>query len=103
SNQNGRDNGGGNAEVHNLYVTNLSFKTTDESLRAGFEPHGEIHTCSIIKEPVTHTSRGFGFVSYAKIDDAEAALAAMHGCEVDGRQIRVEKARMKNGYQKTPG
>jgi hypothetical protein len=42
-------------------------------------------------------------VSYVKVEDSERALAAMHGASVDGRDIRVEKARMKNGYQKTPG
>eukprot|EP01034_Spumella_vulgaris_P022852 gene22852-29026_t len=90
-------------EVFNLYVTNLSFQTTDESLRAAFEQFGEIHNVSVIKEPVTHTSRGFGFVSFIHLDDSTKAIENMNGGELDSRTIRVEKARRNTGYTKTPG
>lgn len=90
-------------EVFNLYVTNLSFQTTDESLRAAFEQFGEIHNVSVIKEPVTHTSRGFGFVSFINLDDSTRAIESMNGGDLDSRTIRVEKARRNTGYTKTPG
>lgn len=47
--------------------------------------------------------RGFGFVIMAKVEDSERALQIMDGHEVDGRPMKVEKARRKIGYDKTPG
>lgn len=46
---------------------------------------------------------GFGFVSFTSQEDCERALNAMNGADVDGRSIKVEKARRNGGYQKTPG
>ena len=46
---------------------------------------------------------GFGFVSLTDPEAAARAVEAMHGAEIDGRSIRVEKARRNNGYEKTPG
>lgn len=61
------------------------------------------HTTSFPAPPTLALHSGFGFVSFITLEDCEKALAAMHGAEVDGRNIRVEKARRNTGYQKTPG
>mmetsp|Transcript_3733 Transcript_3733/g.3889 ORF Transcript_3733/g.3889 Transcript_3733/m.3889 type:complete len:158 (-) Transcript_3733:172-645(-) len=95
--------GGGGDSGNNLYITNLSFQTTEESLRAFFEVLGEVSNASIVKEPVSQSSRGFGFVSFVDNITAERAVAELNGKELDTRNIRVEKARRAGGYEKTPG
>jgi len=87
----------------NLYITNLSFKTTEDSLRAAFERFGQIESIQVVKDPLTGSSRGFGFINFVTSEDGARAIEKMHEAEVDDRNIRVEKARRATGYAKTPG
>lgn len=90
-------------ENFNIYVTQLSRDTTDASFKAAFEAIGEVREALIIREPITQVSRGFGFVSMMRVEDGNRALVEMDGFELDGKKIKVEKARRKEAYAKTPG
>ena len=77
----------------NIYVGNLSFQTTDDDLRGAFESHGEVSSVNIIRDKFSGDSRGFGFVEMASDDEAQAAIAALNGSELDGRALNVNQAR----------
>jgi RNA recognition motif-containing protein len=79
-----------------LYVGNLSFQTTEETLKRLFEEDGRaVSKVSIITDRDTNQSRGFAFVEMGSPADADAAISALDGREVDGRSIRVNEARAK--------
>ena len=81
-----------------LYVGNLSYSTTEESLRTAFEQDGrQVTDVSIITDRMTGQSRGFAFVEMASPADAQAAIAALDGRELDGRTLRVSEARERGG------
>ena len=76
-----------------LYVGNLSFQTTEDSLRAAFEGDGRVVTdVKIMLDRDTGRSRGFAFVEMASEQDAQTAIQAMNGADVDGRPLRVNEA-----------
>ena len=76
-----------------LYVGNLSFQTTEDSLRAAFEGDGRVLTdVKIMLDRDTGRSRGFAFVEMASEQDAQTAIQAMNGADVDGRPLRVNEA-----------
>ena len=75
-----------------IYVGNLNYDTTDTSLRELFEPHGEIVSVDVITDRYTGLSKGFGFVEMGTPEAAQAAITALNGQELDGRQIRVNEA-----------
>lgn len=87
----GGGGGGGNAG-HRLFVGNLSWGTDDQSLRVAFEKDHNVSDAKVIFDHVTGRSRGFGFVTFETQEDAENAMASMHDFELDGRNIRVDKA-----------
>jgi len=72
-----------------LYVGNLSWGATEDSLRTLFGAHGEVLSVNIITDRETGRSRGFAFV---EMENAEAAIAALNEKEVDGRTIKVNEA-----------
>jgi cold-inducible RNA-binding protein len=76
-----------------LYVGNLSFNTTEESLREVFAQAGAIKSVSIVKDRETNQSRGFGFVEMATDEEARKAVQMCDGRELDGRNLRVNEAR----------
>jgi cold-inducible RNA-binding protein len=76
-----------------LYVGNLSFGTTDSDLRNLFEPHGAVQSVQIIKDRDTGRSKGFGFVEMDDGVQAQAAITALSGQQVDGRSLTVNEAR----------
>lgn len=80
----------------NIYVGNISFDTTDDGLRAAFAAHGEVESVNIIKDRDTGRSRGFGFVDMPSDEEAQAAIDALNEKDLDGRTIRVNKARPRN-------
>ena len=76
-----------------IYVGNLSFETTDESLSDLFSEHGSVNSATVISDRITGRSRGFGFVEMNDADEAKAAMGALDGKEVDGRSLKVSEAR----------
>jgi hypothetical protein len=76
-----------------LYVGNLSFNTDEASLQAAFSADGRsVVNVKIMTDRDTGRSRGFGFVEMANEEDAQAAIQAMNGADVDGRSLRVNEA-----------
>lgn len=78
-----------------LYVGNLSYETTNESLSEMFSEHGEVTEATVITDKMSGRSKGFGFVTFAKDEDAEKAIQALDGKEVGGRNIKVNLAKPK--------
>ena len=76
-----------------LYVGNLSFSTTEETLQAMFGEHGEVESVKVITDRYTGRPRGFAFVEMATEEAAQQAIGALNGKSVDEREIRVEKAK----------
>ena len=81
--------------MKNLFVGNMSFHTTEDELRALFEPFGEITRIQLMTDRDTGRSRGFAFVEMSSDEDAAKAIAALNGKEVDGRALNVNEARPK--------
>ncbi|CAN8070689.1 unnamed protein product [Agarophyton chilense] len=83
-------------EKTKLFVGNLSWGTTDESLGAAFSEFGTIVDSRVIMDRFTGKSRGFGFIEYEAPDSASQALLKMNGVEIDGRAVRVDRATRRN-------
>jgi RNA recognition motif-containing protein len=75
-----------------LYVGNLSYNTTEDSLRNYFASYGNVTSAKIIFDRETGNSKGFGFVEMGTDEEASAAIAGTNGTELEGRQIRVNEA-----------
>ena len=76
-----------------LYVGNLSFQTTEDALRAAFEGDGrKVTDVKIMLDRDTGRSRGFAFVEMESEQDAQSAIQALNGQDVDGRPLRVNEA-----------
>ena len=78
-----------------IFVGNLSYATTDETLRALFEQHGEVASAKVITSRETGRSRGFGFVEMPNDEEARAAIAALDGKDLDGRPLKINEARAR--------
>lgn len=89
-------------EIFNIYLTNLSFRVDEEVLKSAFGKFGAVYETSIVRDPLTKRSRGFGFVSFNSEEELRRALE-MNGQELEGRQIKVERAKRTKGHAKTPG
>ena len=76
-----------------LYVGNLCFHMTDPELRCLFEPYGTIESSRIVVNPETGRSRGFALVAMPNNHEAENAIAALNGKEIEGRALTVNEAR----------
>jgi cold-inducible RNA-binding protein len=76
-----------------LFVGSLSYNTTDASLEEFFASAGQVVSAKVIMDRDSGRSKGFGFVEMASDEDAKAAIAALDGKELDGRQIAVNEAR----------
>ena len=79
----------------NIYVGNLSWNLKDQDLSNLFASHGEVVSAKIVTDKFTNRSKGFGFVEMANDDQAQAAITALNGTEVDGRNIVVNESRPK--------
>lgn len=75
-----------------LYVGNLSFNTTEQQLEALFAEHGPVQSAAVVTDRDTGRPRGFGFIEMSD-DAARAAMAALNGKNVDGRDLTVNEAR----------
>ena len=76
-----------------LYVGNLSFNTTQNSLQEAFAAHGTVTETNLMMDRETNRPRGFGFVTMSTPEEAQQAIAAMSGKELDGRALTVNVAR----------
>ena len=77
----------------NIYVGNLSYSSTEDAIRALFEAHGEVTTVRLITDRDTGRPRGFGFVEMSNDEEARAAIGALDGQELDGRNLKVNEAK----------
>src|SRR5208282_4492111 len=78
-----------------LYVGNLAYGVGDSELQQIFEPHGTVQSAQVIMDRDTGRSKGFGFVEMGSDQEAQAAIAALNGKEVEGRALTVNEARPK--------
>lgn len=78
-----------------LYVGNLSYDTTSDALSQMFSAHGKVDSAEVIMDRMSGRSKGFGFVEMSSDDEAQAAITALNGQQVDGRAIVVNEARPK--------
>lgn len=77
----------------NIYVGNLSFETNSPQIEALFAEHGEVTKAQVVMDRDSGRSRGFGFVEMAVADEAQKAIAALNGKNVDGRALTVNLAK----------
>ena len=78
----------------NIYVGNISWGLNDQDLENLFAKHGTVTSAKIITDRMTNRSRGFGFVEMS--DGAEAAIEALNGTEVDGRELVVNESKPRD-------
>jgi RNA recognition motif-containing protein len=78
-----------------IFVASLNFKTRSEDLEAAFAKFGQVTSAKIVKDRDTGRSKGFGFVEMDNDEEANQAMAALHGTEIDGRPIVVKPANVK--------
>lgn len=76
-----------------LYVGGLSYDTTEATLKETFAQAGAVESAAIITDRMSGRSKGFGFVEMSTDDEAQQAIAALNGKELDGRTITVNEAR----------
>lgn len=79
----------------NIFVGNLNFQTTQEDLREAFTPYGTVEAVNIITDRDTGQARGFAFVEMSNRSEAENAIAALNGADLNGRAMNVNEARPK--------
>ncbi len=75
-----------------LLIRNLARTTTEEQLRAMFEAHGSVQSCTLVIDKDTGKSKGFGFVEMPRQGEAKAAISVLNGKDIDGSKIRVKKS-----------
>jgi len=80
----------------NMFVSNLSFHTDDESLRILFSPFGNVTSAKVIKDRMSGRSRGFGFVEMEIADEAHVAMKGLNNKEIEGRPLSVTVAKEKS-------
>lgn len=81
--------------MKNIFVGNLSFGATEDSVRSLFETHGTVGRVNIVTDRDSGQPRGFGFVEMSNDGEGEKAIAALNGAELDGRALNVNEARPK--------
>ncbi|HEX4164103.1 MAG TPA: RNA-binding protein [Bryobacteraceae bacterium] len=79
----------------NIFVGNLSFKTTQEDLMAAFSQYGNVERVNIVTDRDSGQPRGFAFVEMTEKRDAETAISQLNGADLNGRTMNVNEARPK--------
>jgi cold-inducible RNA-binding protein len=85
----------------NMYVSNLSFHTTEEDLRNLFQTFGEVSSAKVVFDNVSGRSRGFGFVEMPEEKAAKEAMERLQGKEIEGRSLNVSVAKPREERSKT--
>ena len=81
--------------MKNIFVGNLSFGTTEDTLRSAFEPYGAVDRVSIVTDRDSGQPRGFAFVEMSVDSEGNSAISALNGKDIDGRSLNVNEARPK--------
>jgi cold-inducible RNA-binding protein len=81
--------------VKNIFVGNLDFNASEESVRSLFERYGQVNSARIMTDRETGRSRGFAFVEMENESEADQAISALNGYNLDGRALNVNEARPK--------
>jgi RNA recognition motif-containing protein len=76
-----------------LYVGNLTYEVTDSQLEQMFAAHGTVQSAQVIMDRDTGRSKGFGFVEMGNDQEAQAAIQALNGKQIDGRSLTVNEAK----------
>ena len=76
-----------------LYVGGLPYSVTDDALQEIFSPHGTVESARVITDRMTGRSRGFGFVEMSSQSEAEDAIQALNGSDLEGRSLTVNEAK----------
>jgi RNA recognition motif-containing protein len=79
----------------NIYVANISFKSSEADLKELFEQHGEVISAKIVIDKMTNRSRGFGFVEMADTTAGQQAISELNGYNFQGKELVVNEARPK--------
>ena len=87
----------------NLFVTGIHPRLSESEVSRLFEKYGNVEGCSIMKDPHTQESRGFGFVKMVTAEEADAARDGLQGENIEGRTLSIEKARRARPRTPTPG
>ena len=87
----------------NIYVGNLSYDVTDETLQGTFESFGEVTSAKVIKDKYTGQSRGFAFVEMPGQTQAQTAIKSLDGRELQGKDMKVSEARPSTGGARPRG
>jgi cold-inducible RNA-binding protein len=81
--------------MKNIFVGNLNFGATESSIRSLFEPYGKVERVNLVTDRDTGRSRGFAFVEMTDSSEADRAIAALNGTNLDGRALNINEARPK--------
>jgi cold-inducible RNA-binding protein len=81
--------------VKNIFVGNLSFNATEDSVRSMFEAYGTVSRANLVTDRETGRARGFAFVEMSNDAEGDKAIAALNGRELDGRALNINEARPK--------
>lgn len=93
----------GNDMSMKLYVGNLAYSTTNDSLRTMFSEFGDVQSAQVVMDRDTGRSKGFGFVEMASDQASQAAIAGLNGKDVGGRQLTVNEAKPREDRGRRPG
>ena len=86
-----------------LYIGGLPFSVTDEQLKELFESHGTVESAKVITDRYTDRSRGFGFVEMSTQQEAERAVQALNGTELQGRSLTVNESKPRENRSAAGG
>lgn len=86
----------------NIFVAKLDFGVTDEALKSLFEEYGTVIKCHIAKDRETDKPRGFAFIEMGSSDEAQAAISALDGYALNGRDMVVKLAEDRSGNKPRP-
>ena len=79
----------------NIFVGNLSFNTTEDSIRSVFEPYGGVDRVSVVTDRESGQPRGFAFVEMGNDSEGQNAITSLNGRELDGRALTINVAKAK--------
>ena len=86
----------------NIYVGNLAYGVTEDELRDAFSAYGEISSVNLISDKFSGESKGFGFVEMPNNSEADAAIKALNGQQLNGRALKVNQAEPRRERDSAP-